>query len=112
MIDVDQIMDTAIMAVRDVFGRPVSYSVAGTGPAIDLVAHYFREHNTFDEGTGAGVSTTRDVLDFRTADLTAAGISPRQNDVITMRDGQVWRVLDVQPGDVGSLYLYVGRRSA
>lgn len=112
MIDIDQIMDTAIVGVKSVFGRPVSYSVAGTGPAIDLVAHYFREHREMDQGTGASVSTTRDVLDFRAADLTEAGITPKQNDVVTMRDGQVWRVLDVQPGDVGSTYLIIGRRSA
>lgn len=113
-IDVDMLMDSAIRGVRDVFGRPVQYSVGGTAPAIELRAHYVRQHQELESGVtpGPGISTTTNMLDFRTADLVAAGISPRQGDTVTMRDGEVWRVLDVQPGDVGTTYLVVGRRAA
>lgn len=114
MIDVDAIMDTAITGVETVFGRQVLYSVGGTAPAVELRAHYVRQHEELEGGIppGPGVSTTRNIIDFRRATLDAAGITPRQGDTLTMRDGEVWRVLDVQPGDVGTVYLVIGRRAA
>lgn len=114
MFDVDQLMDLPIQGVETVFGRQVLYSVGGTAPAVELRAHYVRQHQELEGGTppGPGLSTTTNIIDFRRATLEAAGITPRQGDVLTMRDGEVWSVLDVQPGDVGTVYLVIGRRAA
>ena len=110
-IDVDTLMDHGTRATERVFGRAVAYSVQGTAPAVSVRGHYLRRHNEQDSGTAQSVSTTEDVLDFRTATLAAAGISPRQGDVVTFL-GQTWKVVDVQPGDTGTVYLVLGRRSA
>lgn len=112
MFDVDQMMDLAISGVKNVFGRPVSYLVGGTAPGVALVGHYIREHVDLDPGTNVPISSTRDLLDFRSADLSAAGITPRKDDVVTFADGSTWRVLAIIPGDLGTTYLHIGRRSA
>lgn len=110
MATVDRIMDLAIRGVRNHFGRPVAYQVQGVGPTVDLTAHYVREKREESPGTRESVSTTADVLDVRVADLEAANIRPRQRDVVTF-DGQTWTVVDVQPGDLGTVYLTLGRRT-
>jgi hypothetical protein len=110
-IDVDTLMDRAILATENTFGRTVAYSVQGTAPVVSVRGHYLRRHLEENAGASQSVSTTEDVLDFRVATLAAAGISPKQKDVVTFL-GQTWTVVDVQPGDTGTVYLVLGRRTA
>jgi hypothetical protein len=108
-MDVDALMDRAIRGVKRTFGRPVSYSAGGVNPPVSLRAHWIREHVEEQPGLTVGASTTRDLLDFRAVDLTAAGIVPAQGDVVTFR-AESWQVIDVQPGDIGTTFLHVARR--
>lgn len=112
MDSVDLLMDRAIRATRDILGRPVAYSIGGIGATVPLRANYVRRHAEITGGLAMPVSSTRDILDFRTEDLRAASITPQQGDTVSFRSGELWEVVDVEPGGVGTTYLHIARRAS
>ena len=113
-MDVDAIMDKAILAARKTFGRPVTYVPPDGGASKAFVADFQRasknvdldavEHSTFDPR-----------LDVRQADLDALGLVVEQQGVVSFTaEGklQSYVVLDVQRSAVGTTVLVLGRRAA
>ena len=112
-MDIDAIMDTAITAARDVFGRAVSYVPPGGGAAVSIVADFQRSAQTQSTGQTVEASTYAPVLDCREADFTEAGIVPEMGALVTLTvEGveQTFEVVDITPVAVGTVHLQLGRR--
>ena len=112
-MDIDAIMDLAITATRDTFGRAVSYVPPGGGAAVSLVADFIRTAASEAVGQSVDVSTYAPALDCREADFTAAGIVPEMGALVTLTvEGvqQTFEVVDVTPVAVGTVHLQLGRR--
>lgn len=112
-MDIDAIMDLAITATRDTFGRAVSYVPPGGGAAVSIVADFQRSAQTQSTGQTVEASTYAPVLDCRMADFEDAGIDPQQGALVSFTAegvAQTYEVTDVHPTGVGSVVLVLGRR--
>jgi hypothetical protein len=110
--DVDDLMDMAISAVEDTFGRTVSYLPVG-GSLVDVVGDAVIAP---DDGLDSpGVATPGNHLDCREATLETAGITPRAGDRVSFPVRGVTRTYEVTelryPAH-GSVHLVLGRRTA
>lgn len=107
---VDTIMDLAIVAVRDLLGRPVSYQPS-EGDAVDLRAEFTESQQAGPDG----LDTAFPALSFRTLDLAEVGIVPTaEGDAVTFSVGGIsrtYRVTEVIRPDVGCVVLRLGQRS-
>lgn len=117
-MDVDAIMDLAITAARDVFGRTVTYTPVG-GVAVELVGDYQTSEQAANVGQSVDVSGGAPRLDLRTADLIAEGITPQNRkgtvagDLVSftvLDQTHTYEVIDVLPSAPGSTLLVLGRR--
>lgn len=108
--------DLTRRAVRDAYGEAVTYTPAG-GVAVSVVGIVRTESlELVLDPEAPPVATTRQVVDFRTAALDEAGITPRTNggDIVVVASGDAegtWRVIDLEHPCDGTLVLVLGRRS-
>jgi len=113
-VDIDAIMDLAITAARDTFGRTVTYTPPGGGAAFTIAADFQRTASSEQTGQSVDYSTYSPVLDCRMADFDDEGVDPRQGALVTLTAegiAQTYEVTDVQPTAVGTVVLVLGRRS-
>ena len=113
---VDDLMDLAVSATKTIFGRSVVYTPASGSP-VPLRGDFQSSETSLD--TDPPTTTTVPVLDMRTADLVAAGISPRprdgtrQGDVVAFfvrGEPHTYDVLAVEHRSPWSTVLTLGRR--
>jgi hypothetical protein len=112
----DEYDDLCVTAVRDIFGRTVTYTPNG-GAAVELLG-YFGPVSQFMSPELGGLETGMPRLEIRTLDLEAAGISPTSgtstaatSDTVTfmMRETErTYRVVRKAEGDVGMTMLLLG----
>lgn len=91
------------------FGSTIVYMPAG-GAALSLTGIFDRQHAEVLGEDGAAMNIRSVTLDISLADFTAAGVTPAQNDRVTV-DGATWRVIDVRPDAIGGARLVLGSRA-
>lgn len=115
-MDPDALMDLAVTATRQTFGRPVTYTPRSGSP-VTLRGDFQSQEQTVS--VDPPVTSTVPVLDVRTADLVAAGVSPtprdgtRQGDAVSFAVRGVthtFDVLAVEERSPWSTVLILGRR--
>ena len=115
-MDPDSLMDLAVSATKQVFGRAITYTPRSGSPV--TLRGDFQSQET-QASTDPSMTTTAPVLDMRTADLVAAGISPTPKE--GSRDGDrvaftvrgvahTFDVLAVEERSPWSTVLILGRR--
>lgn len=119
MADVDALMDVVQVAVEATFGRAVTYTPVGA-PSVstlpdgsDLCAVWTAAETSLSPATAAH-ARPNPTLDFRTASLTLAGITPRPGDVVAftvLGEAREYRVTELQPSDEGSTVLALAGRA-
>lgn len=112
-MDVDALMDLAITAGRDVFGRAVTYTPA-LGAAVSGLSAIYTPASSFQVPELGGLDTGMPRLEFRTADLVDESITPAAGDTVafTVEDvARTYKVVRVVKGDVGSTLLMLGEPS-
>lgn len=112
----DEYDDLVVTAVRDIFGRTVTYTPSG-GQAAELVG-YFGPVSQFMSPELGGLETGMPRLEIRTLDLEDAGISPTSgtstaatSDTVTFTirgTERTYRVVRKAEGDVGMTMLLLG----
>jgi len=107
---VDDVMDLAITAGRDILGRAVTYTPAG-GAAVSGLAAIYTPASSFQAPELGGLEMGMPRLEFRTRDLSDESITPTSGDTVGFEvEGvaRTYRVIRVAEGDVGSTMLLLG----
>ena len=88
-----------------IFGSPTVYQPNDGSASFPLTGVFDRFHAeiTFDDSTGAPISTMRPILGVRASDFPA-GMTPGQGDKVTVA-GETYLVMDKQPDGQGHVLL-------
>lgn len=109
-MDVDALMDVTITACRDFFGRAVVYTPLDGSPT--ALRGEFRNEL---QGQAPTFDTSAASLEFRSLDLSDAGIVPTaEGDVVTfdfLGVSRTYKVTEVVRPDVGCVICRLGIRS-
>lgn len=108
---VDDILDLAVSAARDTFGRAVTYTPAGgdEGDAVELTGVY-EAHDRFVAQDFGGLETGLPRLKLRTADLEEEELTPAQGDSVAFEVREVertYQVVRVEKPDQGWTVLHL-----
>jgi len=117
-MDPDELMDLAVSATKTTFGRSVTYTPQDSA-AVSIKGDFQQVETTLS--TDPPTTSTVPVLDVRTADLEAVGITPtardgtRAGDVVAFSvrgELHTYDVLAVEQRSPWSTVLVLGRRAA